>query len=101
MGWRPPSRAGGRRGRKRGVAALYCKQLKLGPMDNFVYLVGAEGAPEVAVVDPAWEVDEIFHAAEADGKRIACAVVSHCHQDHVNGLPELLEKLDVPVYAQK
>lgn len=83
------------------MSSLYVKQLQLGPMENFVYLVGAEGAPEVAVVDPAWEVDAIFRAAEADGKRIACAVVSHCHQDHVNGLPELLGKLDVPVYAQK
>jgi glyoxylase-like metal-dependent hydrolase (beta-lactamase superfamily II) len=70
-------------------------------MENFVYLVGAEGAEEVAVVDPAWDVGEIFRAAEADGKRIACAVVSHCHRDHVNGLPELLGRLDVPVYAQK
>lgn len=80
---------------------LYLRQLKLGPMDNFVYLVGAEGAPEVAAIDPAWDVDAIQKAAAEDGKRIACAVVSHCHQDHVNGLPELLRRMDVPVYAQK
>jgi glyoxylase-like metal-dependent hydrolase (beta-lactamase superfamily II) len=81
--------------------ALYVRQLQLGPMENFVYLVGAEGSPEVAVVDPAWDVDAIARAAAEDRKRIACAVVSHCHPDHVNGLPELLRRLDVPVYAQK
>jgi hydroxyacylglutathione hydrolase len=80
---------------------LYVRQLKLGPMDNFVYLVGAEGAPEVAVVDPAWEVDAIEKAAADDGKTIACAVVSHCHPDHVNGLPDLLKGRDIPVYAQR
>jgi hydroxyacylglutathione hydrolase len=80
---------------------LYIRQLKLGPMDNFVYLVGAEGASEVAVVDPAWEVEEIEKAASADGKTIACAVVSHCHHDHVNGLPDLLRVRDIPVYAQR
>jgi hypothetical protein len=32
---------------------LYVRQLQLGPMENFVYLVGAEGAEEVAAVDPA------------------------------------------------
>ncbi|HVE86706.1 MAG TPA: MBL fold metallo-hydrolase [Myxococcales bacterium] len=80
---------------------LYVRQLKLGPMDNFVYLVGAEGAPEVAVIDPAWDVPAVMRAAAEDGKRIACAVVSHCHGDHTNGLEDLLHHLDVPVYAQK
>jgi glyoxylase-like metal-dependent hydrolase (beta-lactamase superfamily II) len=80
---------------------LYVRQLTLGPMKNFVYLVGAEGAKEVCVIDPAWEVPAIFDAAAADGRHIAAAVVSHHHYDHLNGLPELLERVDVPVYAQK
>lgn len=80
---------------------LYVRQLKLGPMDNFVYLVGAEGAPEVVVVDPAWDVDAIFRAAEQDGKKIVGAFLSHSHGDHINGVPGLLERGDVPVYAQK
>ena len=81
--------------------ALYVRQLKLGPMDNFVYLVGQEGAPEVTVVDPAWDLDAIEQAAAQDGKRIVSAFVSHCHHDHINGLPELLRRHDVPVYAQR
>ncbi len=70
-------------------------------MENFVYLLGAAGAKEVAVVDPAWEVDAIERAAAEDGKTIACAIVSHCHFDHTNGVPELLSRHDIPVYAQK
>lgn len=80
---------------------LYLKQLKLGPMKNFIYLLGAEGAPEVAVVDPAWDVPAIERAVSEDGKRLACAIVTHCHPDHINGLPELLSRHDVPVYAQR
>jgi glyoxylase-like metal-dependent hydrolase (beta-lactamase superfamily II) len=80
---------------------LYLRQLLLGPMENFVYLLGAKGAKEVAVVDPAWEVQAIERAAQEDGKSIACAVLSHCHGDHVNGVPELLGRHDIPVYAQK
>lgn len=82
-------------------AHLYLKQLKLGPMDNFVYLIGAEGAPEVAVTDPAWDVDAIERAVSEDGKRLACAIVSHSHHDHINGLPDLLARHDLPVYAQR
>ncbi|MBI3185207.1 MAG: MBL fold metallo-hydrolase [Myxococcales bacterium] len=80
---------------------LYLRQLALGPMENFVYLIGAESSPEVAVVDPAWEVGAVEQAAAADGKRLSCAVLSHSHFDHTNGVPELLERHDVPVYAQK
>ena len=80
---------------------LYVRQLQLGPMENFVYLVGAEGAPEVAVVDPAWDVDVIERAAQEDGKKLAAAFLSHCHGDHINGLPELLARHDVPAYAQR
>lgn len=83
------------------TSPLYIRQLKVGPMDNFAYLVGAEGADEVAVVDPAWEVDAILAAAEADQKRVVAAFVSHCHHDHINGLPDLLRRTDVPVYAQR
>ncbi|MCE9666672.1 MBL fold metallo-hydrolase [Myxococcus stipitatus] len=79
----------------------YVRQLKLGPMDNFVYLVGAADSPDVLVVDPAWDVDAIERAAAEDGKRVAGAFVSHCHFDHINGLPDLLSRHDVPVYAQR
>jgi hydroxyacylglutathione hydrolase len=82
------------------MPSLYVRQLKLGPMENFVYLVGAEGAPEVVVVDPAWDVPGIEAALKEDGKRLVAAFVSHCHGDHINGLPQLLERHDVPVWAQ-
>ena len=47
---------------------LYVRQLQLGPMKNFVYLVGAMDSPEVAVVDPAWDVEAIARAVAEDGK---------------------------------
>lgn len=81
--------------------ALYVRQLKLGSMDNFVYLVGPKGSDEVLVVDPAWDVPAIEAALVQDGKRLVGAFVSHCHGDHINGLPELLRAHDVPVYAQR
>lgn len=70
-------------------------------MKNFVYLVGAEGAAEVAAIDPAWDVEAILNAAQTDGKRVVCAVATHGHRDHINGLPELVARTQVPVYAQR
>jgi len=50
-------------------------------MDNFVYLVGAEGARETAIVDPAWDVEAALRAAEEDGREVTHALVSHHHHD--------------------
>ena len=80
----------------------YIRQLKLGPMQNFVYLLGEAGSKEVAVVDPAWDVDAILAAAAADGKEIVAALLTHHHNDHINGVAPLLEKKsDIRVYAQR
>jgi glyoxylase-like metal-dependent hydrolase (beta-lactamase superfamily II) len=79
---------------------LYARQLPLGPMKNFVYLLGASGAKEVAVVDPAWDVAAIRAALEEDGKRLSAVFLTHHHFDHLNGVPELLTHVDVPVYVQ-
>jgi hydroxyacylglutathione hydrolase len=81
--------------------ALYVRQLKLGPMENFVYLVGAEGARETAIVDPAWDVEAAQKAAEADGRSLTHALVSHHHFDHVNGLPQVLARGGIRVFAHR
>jgi hydroxyacylglutathione hydrolase len=64
---------------------IYLKQMELGPMQNFVYLVGDPATRECVVVDPAWEIDRIVQTASADGYTIKGALVTHTHQDHVGG----------------
>jgi glyoxylase-like metal-dependent hydrolase (beta-lactamase superfamily II) len=80
---------------------LYMRQLELGPMKNFVYLLGAEGSPETAIVDPAWDVSAALQAARDDGRKVTHALVSHHHFDHVNGLPDLLAHGGVRVFAHR
>lgn len=81
---------------------IFVEQLLLGPMQNFVYLIGAAEAKEVAVIDPAWDVDAILRAADAAGKEIVAALLTHHHHDHVNGLAPLLERRPgVRAYAQR
>ena len=80
---------------------LYLKQMEIGPMENFVYLVGSKDTREVFVVDPAWQVDTVLKAAKAEDLKIIGALVSHYHFDHTNGIEELLNTLNVPVYVNK
>jgi glyoxylase-like metal-dependent hydrolase (beta-lactamase superfamily II) len=93
---------------------LYLKQLELGPMQNFVYLVGDRAARQCVVVDPAWEIDTIVDTVQRDDMTIVGALVTHTHQDHVGGsladwgmpgripgVEELLEKVPAKVYVHK
>lgn len=81
-----------------------------GQMANFMYLLGDPERREALVVDPAWDVDSLLQAADADGYRITGALVTHYHPDHVGGdlfglrvegLARLLERAAVPIYVNK
>ena len=62
-------------------APLYLKQLLVGPMANYVYLIGDPETRECAVVDAAWDVDAIVETAEADGYRITYDLVFRSEKD--------------------
>ncbi|MBI3317809.1 MAG: MBL fold metallo-hydrolase [Candidatus Omnitrophica bacterium] len=80
---------------------LYLKQLELGPLQNFVYLIGSLETREAAVVDPAWDVPRILKTAQEDEMRITTAIVTHTHFDHTNGVEELLRRTDAQVVIHK
>lgn len=80
---------------------LYLKQMEVGPMQNFVYLIGDQNTHEALIVDPAWEIDNILAAAKKEGYQVKGALITHTHFDHVNGLEELLNKTDGTVYINK
>ena len=64
---------------------IWFRQLELGPMQNYVYLIGDPETREAAVVDAAWDVETIVATAEADGYRITTDLVTHFHPDHLGG----------------
>ena len=89
---------------------LYFKQIEIGPMQNYVYLLGSTETRKVAVVDAAWEIDTILKIAKQDEMEITHAFVTHTHPDHVgggfagmeiDGVTELLEKCKAKVVVHK
>ncbi|MGD0289170.1 MAG: MBL fold metallo-hydrolase [Candidatus Binataceae bacterium] len=89
---------------------LYLRQAQIGPMANFVYLIGDSETHKAAVVDPAWDVDAILEFARKEGYEIDKILITHYHPDHlggsmmgqnIQGAADLLGKIKAKVYVNK
>ncbi|MCX8071666.1 MAG: MBL fold metallo-hydrolase [Candidatus Binatia bacterium] len=66
-------------------STLYLRQLELGPMENFVYIVGDRATRKVALVDPAWDIDAIVAELEEHELDPVAILITHFHPDHLGG----------------
>ena len=89
---------------------LYLRQAQIGPMANFVYLIGDTKSRTAAVVDPAWDVDAILEFALKEGYEIDKILITHYHPDHlggsmmgqnIQGAADLIGKIKAKVYIHK
>ncbi|MEE9446658.1 MAG: MBL fold metallo-hydrolase [Arenicellales bacterium] len=72
--------------------------LELGPMENFIYLIEDTHSKRTAVVDPAWEGDEILNLAKSKGLTITDILLTHSHHDHINAIDDILENFDAELH---
>lgn len=89
---------------------LYFRQIEVGPMQNFAYLIGSTETRKAVVVDAAWDIRQILDRAAADDMEITHALVTHTHPDHVGswlsgahieGVEELLSRAKAKVVVHK
>ncbi|MCH9670694.1 MAG: MBL fold metallo-hydrolase, partial [Gammaproteobacteria bacterium] len=89
---------------------LFIEQIEIGPMQNFTYVIGSNTTREVALVDPAWNVDELLKHVEEQGYTPVAALITHYHPDHcggsmrrqqIDGVAELIAQRDLKVYIHK
>jgi hydroxyacylglutathione hydrolase len=64
---------------------MLVKQIKVGSMDNFCYIIGCEKTKQGAVIDPGWDVDMILNEADKLGLTIKYIFNTHNHPDHIGG----------------
>jgi len=89
---------------------LYLRQAQIGPMANYVYILGDPGSRKAAVVDPAWDTNAICDFAEKEGYEIDKILITHYHQDHlgghmmgqtIEGSAEMLTRVKAKVYVNR
>lgn len=80
---------------------LEIKQLELGPMENYIYIVANKDTKEAVVVDPAWDITKIESELKKENYTLQAALITHGHADHTNGIEELLKIHDIPIYVSE
>lgn len=76
-------------------------QIRVGPMQNFSYLLMDEESKQALAVDSGWEIEPIVRAARKGGMRVSYAVATHGHFDHVQTLGKLALALGAKTVAHQ
>jgi hydroxyacylglutathione hydrolase len=66
--------------------------------DNYIWLIGCEGLPNVAIVDPG-DADPVIEYVQRMGLHPSAILITHHHGDHTGGVAELVERYQIPVYG--
>jgi len=64
---------------------MIIRQLEVGYLDNFCYIVGCDNTRQALVIDPGPDVERIVSAAEKENLEIVTIVNTHGHGDHTAG----------------
>jgi glyoxylase-like metal-dependent hydrolase (beta-lactamase superfamily II) len=72
-------------------------QIEVGLLQNFCEILFCPETRAAAIVDPAWEVDRLLREAQARDLRVTHALITHTHDDHIEGVAELVRRTGATV----
>jgi glyoxylase-like metal-dependent hydrolase (beta-lactamase superfamily II) len=78
---------------------MLVRQMKVGPMQNFVYLLADKPSREAMVIDSGWETGPIIKAVKSEELEAKFVVATHCHPDHTSTIWDLARTLRAKVVA--
>ncbi len=76
---------------------MFIKQLQVGNMAVFAYIVGDKESGQGLVIDPAGDIDRILSEASSSGIKIQYIVNTHGHVDHTSGNADMKERTGVDI----
>ena len=71
----------------------------MGLLQNFCELLYCPDTGQAAVVDPAFEVDRLLREALRLGVRLDKILITHSHQDHIDGVAEVVARTGAAIYV--
>lgn len=76
---------------------MIVKQIEVGRLAVFCYILGCPGTKRAALVDPAADADRILAEVESLGLSIDCIINTHAHPDHISGNADIVERVSAPI----
>ncbi len=80
---------------------MIVKQIPVGSMANFTYVVGDEKTRVAAVIDPSWDLEKVLDALKAHGLKLQYIINTHTHFDHVLGNEQLAALMGAKIIMHK
>ena len=77
------------------------KTFDVGPMQNLIYVVSDNETKETAIIDPAWDMSEIYNYINHNNLILKKILLTHSHHDHVNAVDEILSTHDTEIHINK
>jgi hydroxyacylglutathione hydrolase len=71
------------------------------PFQKNGFLVGCERTHEAVIIDPGDEVDDLLAAVTEREVEVLYVLLTHAHIDHITGVAQVKDALDVPVYMHE
>lgn len=81
------------------MAGMFLDVFADNPFGTNCWAVSADGSDEAVVVDPGFEPGRIRAMVEGGGRRLAAALATHGHADHVASVPQVCE--GIPLYIHE
>jgi len=75
------------------------KQVPVGSYQNFSYIIGDEATRRAALVDPAWEVDNLLRLCAELNVEVLLIINTHSHSDHVGGNETVSKRTGAKIVA--
>ena len=77
------------------------KTFDVGPMQNLIYVITDNATKETAIVDPAWDISEVYKYLHDNNLLLKKILLTHSHHDHVNAVDEILKFHDIGIHINK
>jgi hydroxyacylglutathione hydrolase len=82
----------------RHESSLEIRSYTGGAFGENTYLLRCTGTDQAVIVDPGAATPRLLDQVKSEGLRVQAVYLTHAHLDHVEGLPAVMQAMDVPIH---
>lgn len=77
---------------------MFFRQIEVGPMQDFSYIIGCEKTKESAIIDCGFEPEKLLHIIQKKGYVLKKIFLTHVHYDHSGAAEELSKNSGAEIF---